>query len=102
MDAVTQEVLSIMPLTEKYDTVLKNLLANKQFLSRILKLCVPEYKDVDLYDIETKYIEPEIGISSTGVSRDSEILVGDSNEDLSKTEGNVYYDIVFRAVLLEN
>ncbi len=43
----------------KYDKVCKKLLSSIQILARILKYCVPEFRDSDIKDIEEKYIEGE-------------------------------------------
>ena len=99
MDPITQEVMTTVPSTEKYDTTLKNLLTNRQFLARIMKDFVQEYEGIDLEDIQKKYIEPDsVSVSTVGVGRDTTNIIGDSNEDRSKTEGVVFYDIMFHAI----
>lgn len=99
MDPITQEVMTTLSSTEKYDTTLKNLLTNRQFLARIMKRFVREYHDIEIDDIQKKYIEPDsVSVSKVGVGRDTTNIVGDSNEDRSKTEGIVFYDIMFHAV----
>lgn len=99
MDPIEQALLTTLPLTEKYDATLKELLSNRQFLSRILKRFVREYMDITLEDIEKKYIEPDsISVSKIGVGRDTTNIVGLCNEDVTKTEGIVQYDILFHTI----
>lgn len=83
----------------KYDETLKELLANKQFLARILKRFVPEFSSYPLEDIENIYIEPEsVSVSKTGVERNTTNIDGVSNEDATINEGRIYYDIIFRVI----
>lgn len=82
----------------KYDAVLKENLSNKQFLARILKRFVSEFKDYSIEDIENKYIEPNpVSISNVEVSRNRTNIEGLTTEDATLNEGNVYYDILFKA-----
>ena len=48
----------------------KKILSFKSVLSRLLKTCVDEFKDVSLKDIEEKYIIGTPEISTTPVHRD--------------------------------
>ena len=102
MSDITNTIYSASPGTSAYDNTMKNLLANKQFLARILKRFVREYRDASLEDIMDRYIEPDsISISRTRVERNmtnAENIDGISNEDKTMNEGNVYFDIIFKAV----
>lgn len=96
------EIGNIVSSTEegkaKYDKTLKELLANKQFLARIMKRFVSEFSAFPLEDIENKYIEAgSVSVSGTGVERNMTNIDGISNEDVSLNEGTIYYDIIFRA-----
>ena len=98
MSEISNTILSTEEGKEKYDATLKELLANKQFLSRILKRFVSEFTGYPLEDIEKKYIEADsISVSKTGVERNRTNIDGISNEDKTLNEGNIYYDIIFRA-----
>ncbi len=82
----------------KYDETLKELFSNRQFLARILKRFVSEFADYPLSDIEDTYIEAgSISVSKTGVERNRTNIDGVSNEDKTLNEGNIFYDIIFRA-----
>ena len=83
-----------------YDASCKRLLANKNILSWILKECIEEYKDVDVFDIAEKYIEGNPIISEIAVHPDEapKTIRGLSNEDNTITEGTVTYDIRFLAL----
>ena len=80
------EIKTILSATEdhkaKYDETVKELLSNKQFLSRIVKRFVPEFFSYSLDDIEQRYIEANsISVSKVGVERNRTNLDGISNED---------------------
>ena len=50
-----------------YDSICKQLFAEKDILSRIMKECVDKFKDCSLEDIANKYIEGRPQISSEEV-----------------------------------
>lgn len=50
-----------------YDSICKQLFAEKDILSRIMKECVDKFKDCSLEDIANKYIEGTPQISSEEV-----------------------------------
>lgn len=99
MDSITTTILATEDGKAKYDDALKSLLSNRQILSWILKSTVPEFMDCTLEDIEQKYIEPDsISVSQVFVGQNLTNIEGTSNEDKTLNEGNVYFDIVFKAV----
>ena len=83
------------------DAAVKEVLANKQILARILKVCVSEYKDCDVKDIEEKYIEgvPSIGSVPVHRSDNSPNINGMNTEDKTTSEGTQFFDIRFYATL---
>ena len=85
----------------RYDKACKSLLSSVQILARILKYCVFEFRDCDIKDIENKYIEGKPIISKREVHQDEqgEFIQGMDTEDLSITEGTVYFDIMFYVLL---
>ncbi len=99
MDTTEAVILSTQDGKEKYDAVLKQLLANRQILARILKRFVPEFTECMIKDIEEKYIFADtITVSKTGVQKNMTNLVESiGTEDKSNNEGNITYDIMFRA-----
>jgi len=84
-----------------YDAACKRVLSEKAILSRIMKACLEEYKDCDVADIESKYIEGQPQVSAVPVLPDESgtIISGLDSEDKSLREGNVTYDIRFRAIV---
>lgn len=89
----------------RYDKAAKKLLADRLVLAHILKGCVPEYRDLNIFDIADKYIEGEPQIGMVGVDMDDTNrgkkhetkVAGLNNEDMSQSEGTVYYDVRFNA-----
>ena len=108
----TSVSLAIDQLRKSYDAEVKNFLKEKQVLAIILKSCVKEFKGCTLEDIANKYIEGVPQVSTVAVDQDAEIPVmqqspgskisGAPNEDKSKNEGLVTYDIRFTAVAPES
>jgi len=84
-----------------YDAACKRVLSEKAILARIMKACLEEYKDCDVDDIAEKYIEGQPQVSAVPVLPDESgtIISGLDNEDKSLREGNVTYDIRFRAIV---
>ena len=86
-----------------YDTACKRLLANKIILAWIMKSCLEEYRDCEIPEIASKYIEGEAQISEAAVHPDEEAeslqIRGLNTEDSTINEGTVTYDIRFRAIV---
>jgi len=84
-----------------YDAACKRVLSEKAILARIMKACLEEYKDCDVDDIAEKYIEGQPQVSAVPVLPDESgtIISGLDSEDKSLREGNVTYDIRFRAIV---
>ncbi len=78
-----------------YDAMCKRVLSYKIFLAWILKECAPEYRDILVEDIASKYIVGTPKISSIAVDPDAVSIPNASVEDTSVTEGTVVYDIRF-------
>lgn len=88
----------------EYDRIAKKLLANRTILAWILKYCVEEFKESEISDIRDKYIQGTPEVASTPVLPDAtnvgkaDYIQGDANEDVTATEGQVTFDIRFRAI----
>ena len=86
-----------------YDNACKRLLANKIILAWIMKSCLKEYRDCEIPEIASKYIEGEAQISEAAVHPDEETeslqIRGLNTEDSTINEGTVTYDIRFRAIV---
>ena len=86
-----------------YDVACKRLLANKLILAWIMKSCMEEYSDSDIYEIAEKYIEGDPKIAQMAVHQDEEAnpsgeqIKGARNEDSTIKEGTITYDIRFYA-----
>ena len=86
-----------------YDNACKRLLANKIILAWIMKSCLEEYRDCEISEIASKYIEGEAQISEAAVHPDEETeslqIRGLNTEDSTINEETVTYDIRFRAIV---
>lgn len=96
----TGHVVSVVSDVAAYDAAVKHLLAHKPFLARIMKECLPEYRDCSLEDIMNRYIEGTPSVASVGVHVDetNPRIIGGNTEDKTITEGTVFYDIRFNAL----
>ena len=74
---------------EKLDASCKKMLSFKSILAWILKTCVKEFKDVNLKDIEEKYIVGTPEISRTPVHRDEVVKENEvsADTDTERIEG---------------
>ena len=104
--AATGAALAVSQLDQSYDAEVKNFLKEKSILAVILKSCVKEFRNssYSVQDIAENYIESAPQVSAVAVDQDAEVLsgsgsriVGLSNEDTSRNEGKVVYDIRFTA-----
>ena len=93
--------IDITQLKADYDAACKRLLSEKIILAWILKNCVLEFRDADVNEIAEKYIEGEPYISEVPVAPDETgpVLRGLNTAQTSPTEGSVYFDIYFRAIV---
>ena len=86
-----------------YDAACKRLLSEKMILAWILKDCVEEFRNCDVKDIASRYIEGEPQASEVPVAPDetnaATVIHGIGTEDATQTEGTVTYDIRFLASL---
>ena len=98
MNEIGHILASIPEQKANYDNVVKSLLANRQFLARILKRFIPEFASCRLNDIEKYFIEPEsVSFYPTQKSSGHSRIDGLSNEDPIPGLKAVQYDILFRA-----
>ena len=86
-----------------YDRACKRLLSNKIILAWIMKSCLGEYRDCEISEIASKYIEGEAQISEIAVYPDEEAefqqITGLNTEDSTINEGTITYDIRYRAIV---
>ena len=86
-----------------YDAACKRLLSEKIILAWIVKSCLEEFRDYDVEDIASRYIEGEPQVSEVPVAPDetnaATVIHGIGTEDATQTEGTVTYDIRFLASL---
>lgn len=83
----------------EYRAACKRLLSEKPVLARIVKACIPEFKDIDVKDIESFYIEGTPYVSAVPLHRDTSRIVGMNTEDASVLEGTAAFDILFHVLL---
>ncbi len=100
-DTTLAQALMITDQQAQYDAACKRLLAEKSILARILKACIPEFKEVDPEEIARKYIESTPQISLVPVLPDQEgaLIKGELTEDRTLHEGTIFYDIRFRVLV---
>ena len=96
----------------RYDAAARNLVAQKPVLAYILKSALEEYADYSVQEIAENFIEgtPEVRKIAVHPNHpdkkdDSEMMSGDDKiagaptEDTSQTDGTVFFDIRFVALL---
>ena len=100
MDTNISKVIDITSDSAKYDASIKEMLADKQILSRILKYTLDEFSQMDIEDIMKCMDEPQISSErmEPGVTN-TEKVQKVSEEDNVLGEGKIYYDIRFNAYL---
>ena len=120
-ETILSKDVELLECIEKLDEVCKKILSNKIILAWIMKICMKEYKEYEIYDVASMFIEGEPEISNIFVHRDEgnykknvnteknnfnnkyecvdERILGSNTEDCSVTEGKVTYDIRFNAII---
>lgn len=103
MSTKLSHMITVADEKAAYDLACKRLLANKIILAWIMKSCVAEYRDIDVNEIATKYIEGNPIISTFPLHVDEseemgELVNGISTEDNTINEGVVKFDIRFNAL----
>lgn len=85
----------------QYDAACKRLLSEKIILAYIMKACLAEYADCSIRDIVEKYIEGQPKIAEVPLLPDeaAPVISGLDTEDKSLHEGQINYDIRFRALV---
>lgn len=87
----------------RYDSAVKNLLADRMILAWILKSCAAEFRDVEISEIAYRCIIGEPQVSEMPVMPDETNAVpkitGAGVEDVTLTEGTVVFDVYFDAVV---
>ena len=92
-------------LQEQYDATVKKLLSEKYILAWILKECTTEFKSFEIEKIVKEAFVGEIKVSKVAVNPDEDDIEEPtkldtaSNEDNSKKNGSIVYDIRFNVVV---
>ena len=86
-------------LNKQYDTFCKQILARPIFLAYILKRCIHEFSNVDIFIIASKCIH-DISVNQKEVHRLSPFIT--QFEDDTLEEGKAVFDIFFMAHLPES
>lgn len=81
------------------DALCKQILSWKAILARIMKDCLKEYAGCDVDEIATKFIEgtPEVSNKPVFPLDANATILGSDTSDKSTSEGDVTFDICFRA-----
>ena len=107
-ETIMAEILKTADKKTILDEECKKVLANKIILAWIMKNAVEEYRDLDVNEIAERYMEGTPVIAQMAVHRDvsdkeaSMCIHGEDTADKTITEGTVYFDIRFRAILPSN
>ena len=100
MNTNISKTIDISSDSAKYDASIKEMLADKQILSRILKYTLDEFADLTIEDIITCISEPQISsICMEPGHTNTEKIQKSSEEDNVQGEGKIYYDIRFNVYL---
>ena len=102
METNLSNAIDITKEAAKYDASVKEVLADKQVLARILKYMLEEFEDIELEEIIRSMDEPVISQirMEPGQTNFSKIEKR-SEEDNVLGEGKIYYDIRFVVYLGE-
>ena len=84
-----------------YDAVCKRLISEKIILAWIMHSCLSEFRDIDIKTIAEKYIEGQPYVNQVPLNPDmtGAFLQNSAQEQTSPTEGDIYFDIYFRATI---
>ncbi|MDO5296861.1 MAG: hypothetical protein Q4F00_09555 [bacterium] len=84
-----------------YDAVCKRLISEKIILAWIMHSCLSEFREIDVKTIAEKYIEGQPYVNQVPINPDmtGAFLQNSGQEQTSPTEGDIYFDIYFRAVI---
>ena len=95
-ESLVGETIRQTDLKTFYDAYCKLLLAEPMILGWILKVCVREYRDLDVKEIAEKYLRGRIQTAETPVHPNERRMLRIHNagvEDVVINEGRVTYDI---------
>ena len=102
METHLSDTIDIASEAEKYDASVKEVLADKQVLARILKYTLEEFKDIDLEEIMRSMDEPVISKMRMEPGQTNFTKIEKrAEEDSVLGEGKIFYDIRFVAYLGE-
>ena len=104
MDTNLSETIDNTTLAARYDASVKEILADKQVLARILKYTLEECADLEIDDIILNISNPEIAkVNVDAVKKELLTKVPmEAQEDYSFWEGKIYFDIRFIYYLKQN
>lgn len=80
-----------------YDAACKRILSERVILARIMKECLPEFRDCDVDAIANEYILDDPVVGALPVGEVAPRVAGGGVEDASAAEGRVTFDIQFSA-----
>ena len=87
----------------RLDAVAKKLIKHRIILAEILKECVDEFREFDIKYIEENCFVGEVQVNEVSVDQDmldaDSTIIGSNTEDRSDSEGAVFYDLVFDALV---
>ena len=100
MDTNISKVIDVASDSAKYDASIKEMLADKQILARILKYTLEEFADLEIEDIIKDMSVPQVSsVRMEPGHTNTEKIQKTSEEDNVLGEGKIYYDIRFNAYI---
>ena len=98
METNIAQAIDITCQRARYDENVKELLADKQILARILKYTLDELKNTDIQTIISNIDEPEISkVRVEPGHTNADKIKKCSEEDNVPSEGKIYFDIRFES-----
>ncbi|MCR4902484.1 MAG: Rpn family recombination-promoting nuclease/putative transposase, partial [Butyrivibrio sp.] len=96
MESNIAQVIDITAQRAAYDDSIKEILADKQILARILKYTLDEFKDTDIDVIIANIDDPEVSkVRLEPGHTNTEKIRKESEEDNVLGEGKIFFDIRF-------
>lgn len=96
MERNISQVIDITSERARYDESVKEILADKQILARILKYTLDEFKDIELKTIITNIDEPEVSkVRIEPGHTNTDKIMKCCEEDIIPGEGKIVFDIRF-------
>lgn len=102
MGSFLDNALAIAKEEAEYDRHAKQILSDKELLSRIVHDTIHECESMSLEEIQSGIGETKVGVVPVTPSKTGEAIIGSSTESKIPNEGDVFFDLVFPLSIKEN